>query len=590
MEKSNINPQIAQEFFASARNAADRGQSQFFTPVELATALATALPLHRPTIVDLNCGAAHLLHGAANKTTTALLGADIDPLRTAHVGESKASVSRITKDLTLLYPLLVDVGWRADLFALNPPWGLEWYLDRLGDLAQSECHAVREVHAALLAAGPHVDSTLATLLIALDRCTSIGEGLLIANHATVHRLIFAPGAVAAPLAKHIWAHLQIPGNPMTGRADSQWQEGEAFVTSVLYFATGHDYGPPEDPYRSRAPKLLPGTALVLPDRVDRHGSQAYDHMAGYPSGKGWTAVRDHVLASAQANPDWHLWLRAGVICTHLSDFEESSRKTNKSELARLYKLNGKAPMQLVLQRTERDELLHVLGDDSPTARWRVHPALRRAVTQAVADYHTARAPLYPLPKIQRLGYLDEQDRITCLVDLAKPVAPTVKSARPSVPPPPGWAALLRAVLPAAPEAVAAHTGPAFRAGQSYALRTQTILATRTVCRPNSLTGEPEDIEYTGQQLAIYIKGEDGKDHVFLDNLLRANGTIITLPPEGVRVLVPNATPIDTLGFDLQQLCHHFDIPEVPDVSAANPAGYQANLQTLQEFEAFLNAA
>jgi hypothetical protein len=33
-----------------------------------------------------------------------------------------------------------------------------------------------------------------------------------------------------------------------------------------------------------------------------------------------------------------------------------------------------------------------------------------AVERAVREYHAARAPLYPLPDIQRLGYLDELER------------------------------------------------------------------------------------------------------------------------------------------------------------------------------------
>src|SRR5437016_3999131 len=79
MQKSNINPEILQPMLESATNAADKGQSQFFTPIAVGQLLAAALPKCRPALADLTCGAGHLLQAAANDTTLALLGSDIDP-------------------------------------------------------------------------------------------------------------------------------------------------------------------------------------------------------------------------------------------------------------------------------------------------------------------------------------------------------------------------------------------------------------------------------------------------------------------------------------------------------------------------------
>jgi hypothetical protein len=43
-QKSNINPEILQDMLESAKNAAEKGQSQFFTPLDLARQLVTAMP------------------------------------------------------------------------------------------------------------------------------------------------------------------------------------------------------------------------------------------------------------------------------------------------------------------------------------------------------------------------------------------------------------------------------------------------------------------------------------------------------------------------------------------------------------------
>src|SRR6202021_2741904 len=80
---------------------------------------------------------------------------------------------------------------------------------------------------------------------------------------------------------------------------------------------------------------------------------------------------------------------------------------------------GRQPIQRVGQRSQRKALEDAVGvggrqqSGRPQGLWRVDPELQRAVETAIAEYNRVRAPLYPLPKIQRLGYLDEQDDILC---------------------------------------------------------------------------------------------------------------------------------------------------------------------------------
>jgi hypothetical protein len=219
MQKTNINPEILQQMLDSAVNAAEKGKSQFFTLRALGSALAAALPKSRPAIVDLNCGRGDLLHATVGKDTIALYGADIDPCRELEQekgAENNTRLSRVTYDATLLYSLLKEIGFGADLFVLNPPWRLFWHRERLTDLAESGLSSVRDAFEGIEAGAPKgsIDSTAATLLMALDLCTSAGEGMLIANNNTLECLFFRPGAPHAAVAIHIWAHVAIPGNPL----------------------------------------------------------------------------------------------------------------------------------------------------------------------------------------------------------------------------------------------------------------------------------------------------------------------------------------------------------------------------------------
>jgi len=591
MQKTNIAPEILQPFFESAANAAEKGQSQFFTPVEFAAILAAGLPKTRPALVDLNCGIGNLLQASATPETIWLFGADIDPCRIQSpkpkVQSPKSDfrpetlderlkpalpVKRITCDATKLYPLLHDVSFLADLFVLNPPWRLYWYRDRLAALAHSEVPAVRmafkeKESRATGMPDACIDSTIATLMMALDRCTSYGEGYLIANNATLERLLFKEGAVHGALARHIWLHLVIPGNPMTGldvckwhdKADASPNETE-FKTGVIYFARDHTTGPKT--LNLNLPlNLMP--AELAAARAYRQGAEIRTaHFCNNDQPEYWQAVKERVaeLEGKESKVPWNLWLNAGGrIKTALSLYETKSRKVDKAQVDRLFALNDQRPMELVLQRATRDDLLDVAERQG----WRVQPVLLQAVRQAIHQYHAARAPLYPLPEIQRLGYLDEADAIECKLDLLNADGRLI-----------------------------------FEQGNSYPLRTQTVGVTRTTSKPNAFTGENEELEFTGQELAIFLSdapkqnGEfigksevDSDEFCFMDAKLKADKkTEVHLAKRQKKGSKPSAADQVTIDFTLQELCAHFIIPDVPDVATVNPAGYNQFLDRLNDLE------
>ncbi len=564
-QKSNINPEILQQMLESATNAAEKGQSQFFTPLELARQLTAGLPRCRPTAVDLNCGATALLQAAHTKDTFALLGSDIDPHRPHIEGLDRMQpVERIAYDATLLYGLLKEVGFTADLFVLNPPWRLFWHRDRLADLAKSGLLAVRDAFAGVEGGAPKgtIDSTAATLLMALDLCSTLGEGYLIGNNATLERLFFAPNAPHSAVAKHIWAHVVIPGNPMTGIDDCLWEKETQFATGVIYFARDHRNGP-------RKYVGVPGEIRV-PDRSYQLGAELRNPHAATDPREAWAAAKERVaeLNGRESRTPFNLWLNVGGrIRVGLSTFERRSTKINKKEAERLFRLDGKSPMELVLQRAQRDELCHVCERGG----WRVEPALTAAIAQAVHDYHGARAPLYPLPEIQRLGYLDEQDQIECRADLA-----------------------------VGSEAAQVPGRLVFTAGKSYSIRTQTVIVKRTVSKPNPFNGCSEVLEFTGQELAIIIadgikdplaKESTAKEYCFMDAKLKADRTCeVTIAKAAGRGSdkMEAGDEKKSVDFTLQQLAAHFHIPEVPDVAAVNPEQYAANLATLTGLETLTN--
>lgn len=549
--RTGIAPAALQAHLDSATNAAAKGQAQYFTPLEWAEILALPLPNYRATIVDLACGNGQLLAGAARDGTHALLGCDIEPPVPGSDVPWSANLNthRVSGDVTQFYPLLRAADFQADLFVLNPPWDLHWHRDRLADLALSDCAAVGvafEAHDGRTAAGT-IDSTVATLCLALDRCSAFGEGLLIANNATLDRLIFAEDAPHRALAAHVWHRFAIQGNICSGKPA---KADDSFWTGILYFARNHTDG-------CRGVRMFDFEATPMSVRrycehlhenrgQFRRGAWATNYLHTEQPYEVWDACAGEwrIRTNTLRNTDWpwNIWLDPdGCLQTNLTPFDEQAAPVKKREAATLHKLAGKHPMQLVLQKADRKALITAALGESP---WRVAPAVVEAVQQALADYDAVRAPLYPLNKIQRLGYLDDNDDILCLRSFGGPC------------------------------------GSHFEAGRRYPIRTETMAYKRQGEKTN-LEGGRDKVEFEGSELAFYIDGR-----LFMDVRLKADDVRLSIEdPDEKNGGVRNC-PIE---HTMQELVEHFEIPEVPDVAARNPEGYQRNLDLLAEIEQIVNA-
>ncbi len=517
------------EVLAASANGALKGTSQWSTPVAVGSRLATPLGRHRPILCDLNCGPGALLQGAANETTETVLGLDISAAaRPLRVRGSPGSF--VAADLAVAYPLLVEAGFRAQCFVLNPPWDLHWHYPRFqaADAALHPGGLLPDRRDPRLAEGL-VDSAVATWLVALDRSAPDGEGLLLLPARTFERLVAAPGAPFHDLLAHVWATLEFdhwlpprPGHPAQRVICVWWQRrrtlsGAAGPTWVRSIGRFHPAAPIPDRYTS-----LLGTPL----RDARLGTSA------------WRAVAEECARRREQRPEWNIWLSAGGhLQTHLTSFQRASIHIPKEEASALQTLHGRRPVDLVLRRAEREVLQAAVRNQ----RWAVAPAVAESVAAAVQRYHRERAPIIALPPTQRLGFLDEHDQLTCRETLTIPG------------PGGGWPITL------------------YREGVSYRLTSATTPVLRRSARVNS-AGEDEPVELAGSELVLRVTDELGRPVPFLDPRV--------LHPS---VQLPKVEDRD-IALDLHVLLAHFHIPEVPDLAAVQPeaaAHYRERLSMLE---------
>lgn len=512
MRQNKINPQITQDLLESAPNALQKGQAQYFTPKDTARILRKPLPHERDLMCDFSCGDGALLDTDSGYAWAEdLLGADIDDCR-----ERRRHVDFIHIDCTLLYPLMRQIDWRCPLFLLNPPWGLHWKRERLDGLKDSSLPAVQAAYAGKdpQCGQGTIDSTIASLLMALDRCDERGEGVMLLNADTLDRLILNDGAPHRAVRQHLWLISELDHNPMT-------PSGKGRVAAV-WFAASHVQGPKRVPW---------GRISHSSCRIHHQGlTRQAHHSAGSGCVEKWTALKEEAKRRRQARrTPYNLWLNEkGFVRINLNAFDEQLMPDRQDEIRELRQLDGLRPVQIVMQRKARQLISDHTNQHS---RWKVQPGLHEKIEQAVGEYNTQRAPLYPLPDIQRMGYLDEEDTLVCTRDL----------------------------------------GP-FRDGKRYNIDTYTVPVERRVERPN-LQGEMEELLLSGKELVAEV-------HHRADKWLFCSLSALNDSDQVRRMMEEGA---EARGLDV--LAGHFAIPDVPDVSVNQPEAYQRNLSRLNQLEA-----
>lgn len=559
---SKIPLNAAQEILEASSNASDKGSGEFSTPLPLAKLLRLPLPTSIETIVDMTGGRGQLIVGVADQMTNCGLLCEIRPEKTIKIENRPAlqtlDIIRVTADVTKFHQVLVAAGWFGDCFVSNFPFDCHWHKENLLALSQSPNMTVRSVFEAKdpRVGRGQIDSTVAGWAINLDRCTERGEGFVIGLNSTMERLVFAPNAPYRALAGHVWLRVVLKGNAMTGKDKGNW--GSEAETCIAYWANSHFDGVQMTISDTRNDRELEERLTCAKDVRHRlrHGpSNVYGHTCNNMSVKIWEACKQEWNSRQRPGRDDHnIWVEGDVIKCQLTRFDEleNSIAVNKKDAKALFALQGQGVMNLCLQTDTRNALVRAASGTV----WRVQPGLMDGIRQAINEYNAVRAPLYPLNPVQKLGYLDEADEITCVKEFLAPLK-CLKGDK------------------AASKLV---SKVAFLPGKSYKLTTTTVLVERGGTKPN-MAGEEEDYVYNGQELLATIAGEAGTEYSFMDARHMKEGITVT------RVGGSEQLAAD---FTLQQLIEHFEIPHVPDVAETRTEAYEANKIVIQKIQEFIN--
>jgi hypothetical protein len=411
-------------------------------------------------------------------------------------------------------------------------------------LRDSDRPAVANLYAHLTDSKDTIDSTIGTLLIALDRLTYAGEGYLVMNASTYDKWI-ERATVEEPWAaifQHLWACVRING-PI-------WQDQiTGFDTAVLYFSARTSTRLTAQPFTLTSLPSHDAIATVCHQlktvrHEHYHGGHAYQNSLSEILPR-WDAIRDEITRTKEDRPSKHnIFLdKDGYIRRYLSTYEQFTNKIDGKLLRKLDQLEGKRPMQLVVQTISRVALLHALKEPA----WSVDPALMRAVTRAIASYEDQRAPFFQPNDVQALGWIDEHDTIKCRVPLP---------------------------------------GSIFQADHSYRLTTTTESTQWTGEKTNDL-GTKDRLILSGAELLVNIhEGPADKATDPDGNPYATHAFHVRAENADTQENYPPDTPYHK-HHHITALVDHFHTPRPQDIAQLNPDAYQANLTAITAIETLI---
>jgi SNF2 family DNA or RNA helicase len=372
---------LSEEALASSRSVlhpgrgGQRGLQQYFAPSEASQLVARVFGASGELVLDPTAGNGALL---APYTAEQRFGVELDRDQ-VDAGDYHA----IRGDLQQVYPLLRCAGVRFGQIVLNPPFGLEW-ADPL--------------------IGKPVNSTVLAYRYALGLLAEDGQGALIAG-----RERFCKEILPRPEGNGVYAVVEIE---------------DLFAGAVLPMVIAFFVAPSNREQDAPILEVAGSRGQLESEQLSQEIRDRREQTCGFLDAAATPSTPEAMqlaFEAAQAEhtrrrkarkkPNDHdLYLRGrGKIGVNLSPLAQLA--LNELGLLRdVQRLNNQASGYFALQLREWRRVRDLAEQGILT----IELALDEHVSGVIAAAETLMTPLYPVRIQQRLGFLDDQDFITCL--------------------------------------------------------------------------------------------------------------------------------------------------------------------------------
>jgi superfamily II DNA or RNA helicase/predicted RNA methylase len=389
MKRSSItNALLEQEenIFVS-KNTSTKGLAQYYTPLKIAAFMRDVIGLQSGCVMDLTAGCGNLLAPFSVDPDIMAVGVELDK---SNIPKKTPECEIHNANLVELYPYLLKVEFQANAMVLNPPFSLFWTVPELTGTDEKK-----------------IESQLATILMAENLLTHSGHGAFVAEKSTWLNSI----SLKEEIKDHVY---------LVVTAKNMFLP-HSKIECVICFFTGHSDG--IEPEQYEIDMDAPGIDKQLESALRLAKSVRRDHGL-YPSefvneetkldnvNRFRAAVAEYKVKKNAKKQVFNIDYVAGKLSLYISNFAQYriEQDYDYAEKQLIEEMRGVSPSYFAFNTQARRQLFAMLENKNVLT---ISPAAKAAIDKAVVDADFILTPLYPLKPQQRLGYLEDIEKILC---------------------------------------------------------------------------------------------------------------------------------------------------------------------------------
>jgi len=390
MKRSSITSELLEQeenIFVS-KNSNKKGLQQYYTPLKIASFMRDVIGLQSGCVVDLTAGCGNLLAPFASKDGILALGVELDK---SNIPKKTHECEIANANLVELYPYLLKVEFQANAMVLNPPFSLFWTCPELTGSEEKK-----------------IESQMATILMAMSLSTHSGHGAFIVEKSTWLNSI---SLKKKEITDHVY--LVVTAKNMFLPYSN--------VECVICFFTGQNDGmdPAEYEIDMDAPnidrQLESATRLATGVRRD-HGlypsefvneESKVDNLNRFRA-----AVAEYKIKKKAKQQVYNIDYAGGKLSLYISNYTQYriEQDYDYAEKTLIEEIRGVSPSYFAFNTQARRQLFTMLENKKVLT---ISPAAQAAIEKAIVDADFILTPMYPLKPQQRLGYLEDIEKIVC---------------------------------------------------------------------------------------------------------------------------------------------------------------------------------
>ena len=374
-----------------SQNSHQKGLQQYYSPQKLAEFMARCMNIREGSIIDLTAGCGSLLEPfVSENSTTRTFGIELDK---GNIPKATDKMRIVNANLPELYPYLLKVEFQPTGMVLNPPFSLFWDSPELTGSEDKK-----------------IESQEATIRMGISLLATSGQGAFIVQKSSwdqklSHNKVIADHVYATVIVQNAFAPYSAVECVVCFFTKQEVRYKDKRVDFPVVDMNEHDVDikfavAQRDVFNWRQRYGLYPTTFEHEETIQENEKRFRAAYAEYKERKSKKSA-------------YNIDFVSGRLKVHLSNYIQYILQNEYTyrEKAILEKMHGLAPSYFAFNTQDRRDLFKMVKGKTLVT---MSPAAMEEIEKAVIDAEFILAPMYALKPQQRLGYLENIDKIKCV--------------------------------------------------------------------------------------------------------------------------------------------------------------------------------